>query len=151
MFLGLLLGTCEPLWVCVVVVYHGFRLLVLGVRLGIVTPVHGSLCSLSTRRRVWIERFPCSRVAMDTSLWLWHLAPRYPLRHQFPSSSIGDEFNCCLPGKNCVLCRLWIFRAIDLIWANSGRLSSDTTHKETEKCMYLSFHRSLALQSNCFF
>lgn len=46
------------------------------------------------------------------------------------------------------LCRLWIFQVIDLIWANSGQLSSETTHKETEKCIYLSFHLSLVFQSN---
>ena len=33
------------------------------------------------------------------------------------------------------LCRLWIFRGIDLIWANSCCLSSDTPHKETKKYM----------------
>ena len=36
--------------------------------------------------------FMCSRVAMDASLWLWHLSPQ-PLRHKFPSSSICYEFN----------------------------------------------------------
>ena len=83
MSLGLLLGTCQPLWVCVVVVYYVFRLLVLGVRLGIggAMPPLFMGPSEGPKRRVLLGWFLCSRVAMDTSLWLWHLAPRNPLRH----------------------------------------------------------------------
>ena len=36
---------------------------------------------------------PAHGVAMDTSL-PWPEVPCQPLKHQFPSSSIGDEFNC---------------------------------------------------------
>ena len=37
---------------------------------------------------------PACRVAMDTSLLCLNcLGPRQPVGHQFPSSSIGDEFN----------------------------------------------------------
>ena len=44
----------------------------------------------------------------------------------------------CLRHKNFV--GFFIFRVIGLIWADSGLLSSETSHKETEQCMYLSFH-----------
>lgn len=65
-----------------------------------------------------------------------------------------SECYCCLHSKNCVsffsfLCWLWIFQVIVLIWANTGQfISSETSHKETGKCMYLSFHQSLVFQSN---
>lgn len=77
----------------------------------------------------------------------------HPNTHPKSTCQISECYHC-LHSKNCVsffsfLCRLWIFQVIVLIWANTGQfISSETSHKETGKCVYLSFHQSLVFQSN---
>lgn len=77
----------------------------------------------------------------------------HPNTHPKSTCQISERYRC-LHSKNCVsffsfLRRLWIFQVIVLIWANTGQfISSETSHKETGKCVYLSFHQSLVFQSN---
>lgn len=75
----------------------------------------------------------------------------HPNTHPKSTCQISECYRC-LHSKNCVsffsfLCRLWIFQVIVLVWANTGQfISSETSHKETGKCVYLSFHQSLVFQ-----
>ena len=77
----------------------------------------------------------------------------HPNTHPKSTCQISECYHC-LYSKNCVsffsfLYRLWIFQVIVLIWANTGQfISSETSHKERGKCVYLSFHQSLVFQSN---
>ena len=77
----------------------------------------------------------------------------HPNMHAKSTCQISECY-CCLHSKNCVsffsfLSRLWIFQVIVLIWANTGQfISSETSHKERGKCVYLSFHQSLVFQNN---
>ena len=67
------------------------------------------------------------------------------------TKSTRQSAECLLLSTRQEMCRLWIFRVSDFIWVNSCRLSSETTHKETEQYKYLFFHRSLGQRSNGIF
>lgn len=67
------------------------------------------------------------------------------------TKSTRQSAECLLLSTRQEMCRLWIFRVSDFIWVNSCRLSSETTHKETEQYKYLFFQRSLAQRSKGIF